>query len=115
MKNLLKNKTAREIMAFSLLPFGMSTIYGIMSTALNLYLTDVLGLSLAMTGIVLSATKVWDAINDPIMGMIVDKTHTKMGKCRPYIFWMSFPVIIVTALLFAPVNFSQKATLYMLL
>lgn len=108
MKNLLKNKTAREIMAFSLLPFGMSTIYGIMSTALNLYLTDVLGLSLAMTGIVLSATKVWDAINDPIMGMIVDKTHTKMGKCRPYIFWMSFPVIIVTALLFAPVNFSQK-------
>ena len=92
MKNLLKNKTAREIMAFSLLPFGISTIYGIMSTALNLYLTDVLGLSLAMTGIVLSATKVWDAINDPIMGMIVDKTHTKMGKCRPYIFWMSFPL-----------------------
>lgn len=108
MKNVFKNKTTREIMAFSLLPFGMSTIYGIMSTALNLYLTDVLGLSLAMTGIVLSATKVWDAVNDPMMGMIVDKTHTKMGKCRPYIFWMSFPVIIVTALLFAPVNFSQN-------
>lgn len=108
MKNMLKNKTTREIIAFSLLPFGMSTIYGIMSTALNLYLTDVLGLSLAMTGIVLSATKIWDAINDPMMGMIVDKTHTKLGKCRPYIFWMSFPVIIVTALLFAPVNFSQK-------
>lgn len=108
MKNMLKNKTTREIIAFSLLPFGMSTIYGIMSTALNLYLTDVLGLSLAMTGIVLSVTKIWDAINDPMMGMIVDKTHTKLGKCRPYIFWMSFPVIIVTALLFAPVNFSQK-------
>lgn len=108
MKNMFKNKTTREIIAFSLLPFGMSTIYGIMSTALNLYLTDVLGLSLAMTGIVLSATKIWDAINDPMMGMIVDKTHTKLGKCRPYIFWMSFPVIIVTALLFAPVNFSQK-------
>ena len=42
------------------------------------------------------------------MGMIVDKTHTKMGKCRPYIFWMSFPVIIATALLFAPVDFGQK-------
>lgn len=77
MKNVFKNKTTREIMAFSLLPFGMSTIYGIMSTALNLYLTDVLGLPLAMTGIVLSATKVWDAVNDPMMGMIVDKTNTK--------------------------------------
>lgn len=107
-KNLLKDKTTREILAFSLLPFGMSTIYGIMSTALNLYFTDVLGLSLAMTSIVLSATRIWDAFNDPLMGMIVDKTHTKMGKCRPYVFWMSFPVIIVTALLFAPVGFGQK-------
>lgn len=107
-KNLLKDKTTREILAFSLLPFGMSTIYGIMATALNLYFTDVLGLSLAMTSIVLSATRIWDAFNDPLMGMIVDKTHTKMGKCRPYVFWMSFPVIIVTALLFAPVGFGQK-------
>lgn len=108
MNNILKNKTTKEILAFSLLPFGMSTIYGIMSTALNLYFTDVLGLSLAMTSIVLSVTKIWDAFNDPLMGMIVDKTHTKMGKCRPYVFWMSIPVILVTALLFAPVNFGQK-------
>lgn len=108
MANKLKNKSAREILAFSLLPFGMSTIYGIMGTALNLYFTDVLGLSLAMTSIVLSVTKVWDAVNDPIMGMIVDKTHTRLGKCRPYVFWMSFPVILVTALLFAPVDFGQN-------
>ena len=104
----MSKKAKKEIMAFSLLPFGMSTIYGIMSTALNLYLTDVLGLSLAMTGIVLSATKVWDAVNDPMMGMIVDRTHTRLGKCRPYVFWMSFPVVLVTALLFAPVSFGQN-------
>lgn len=104
----LKNSSIKEILAFSLLPFGMSNIFAIMSTALNLYFTDVLGLTLGMTSIVLSATKVWDAINDPMMGLIVDKTHTKWGKCRPFIFWMSFPVVIVTALLFAPVNFGQK-------
>lgn len=103
-----KDKSMREILSFSLLPFGMSTIYGIMGTALNLYFTDVLGLSLAMTSIVLSATKVWDAINDPMMGMIVDKTHTKFGKCRPYVIWMSLPVILVTALMFAPVSFGQN-------
>lgn len=104
----LKDKTTKEILAFSLVPFGTSTIYGIMGTALNLYFTDVLGLSLAMTSIILSATRIWDAVNDPLMGMIVDKTHTKMGKCRPYILWMTVPVIIATALLFAPVNFGQK-------
>lgn len=108
MKISLKDKTTKEIIMFSLLPFGTSTLYTLIGTALNMYFTDVLGLSLAMTSIVLSATKVWDAINDPIMGMIVDKTHTKWGKCRPYILWMSGPVIIVTALLFAPVNFGQK-------
>lgn len=104
----LKNKTVKEILAFSLLPFGMSTIYSLTSTALNMYFTDVLGLSLAMTSIVLTVTKIWDAVNDPLMGMIVDKTHTKMGKCRPYVFWMSGPVIVVTALLFAPVDFGQR-------
>ena len=108
MKINLKDKTTKEILAFSLVPFGTSTIYGIMATALNLYFTDVLGLSLAMTSIILSATKIWDAVNDPMMGMIVDKTHTKMGKCRPYILWMTVPVVLATALLFAPVNFGQK-------
>ena len=108
MKINLKDKTTKEILAFSLMPFGMSMLYTLIGTALNMYFTDVLGLSLAMTSIILSATKVWDAINDPLMGMIVDKTHTKLGKCRPYIFWMSGPVIIVTALLFAPVSFGQK-------
>lgn len=108
MKSSLDKRTAREMLAFSLVPFGTSTIYGIMATALNLYFTDVLGLSLTMTSIILSATKIWDAVNDPLMGMIVDKTHTKMGKCRPYILWMTGPVILATALLFAPVNFGQK-------
>lgn len=58
----LKDKTTKEILAFSLIPFGTSTIYGIMATALNLYFTDVLGLSLAMTSIILSATRIWDAV-----------------------------------------------------
>ena len=87
----LKNSTAKEIIAFSLLPFGLLTIQTLINTALNLYLTDVLGLTLAMTSVVLSATKIWDAVNDPMMGMIVDKTRTKKGKCRPYILWMVVP------------------------
>ena len=73
MKINLKDKNTKEILMFSLLPFGTSTLYTLIGTALNMYFTDVLGLSLAMTSIVLSATKIWDAINDPLMGMIVDK------------------------------------------
>ena len=67
MKINLKDKNTKEILMFSLLPFGTSTLYTLIGTALNMYFTDVLGLSLAMTSIVLSATKIWDAINDPLI------------------------------------------------
>ena len=107
MKKLFKSKSTKEIIAFSLLPFGISTVYSIVGTALNMYFTDVLGLSLSMTGIMLAVTKVWDAVNDPLMGMLVDKTNTRWGKCRPYVFWMSGPMILVTAMLFAPIDFGQ--------
>lgn len=85
-KKNLRDHTTREIIAFSLLPFGLLTIQTLINTALNMYLTDVLGLTLAMTGVVLSATKVWDAVNDPMMGLIVDRTRTKRGKCQAPIF-----------------------------
>ena len=104
----LKNATTKEIIFFSLIPFGLLTIQTLIGTALNLYLTDVLGLSLALTSIILSGTKVWDAVNDPIMGMIVDKTRTKWGKCRPYLLWMAIPACLATSFLFFPVNFGEK-------
>ena len=107
-KKNLRDHTTREIIAFSLLPFGLLTIQTLINTALNMYLTDVLGLTLAMTGVVLSATKVWDAVNDPMMGLIVDRTRTKRGKCRPYILWTVIPVVLTTSMLFFPVNFGQK-------
>ena len=107
-KKNLRDHTTREIIAFSLLPFGLLTIQTLINTALNMYLTDVLGLTLAMTGVVLSATKVWDAVNDPMMGLIVDRTRTKRGKCRPYILWTVIPVVLTTSMLFFPVHFGQK-------
>lgn len=101
----LKNATTREILMFSLLPFGLLTIQNVIGGALNIYFADILGLGLVATGMVLSITKIWDAINDPMMGMIVDKTRTRWGKCRPYVLWMTIPLMIALVLLFAPVDF----------
>lgn len=104
----LKNATTKEILMFSLLPFGLLTIQNVIGNALNVYFTDILGLGMVATGLVLSATKIWDAINDPMMGMIVDKTRTRWGKCRPYLLWMAVPLMVATALLFAPVDFANS-------
>lgn len=106
----LKNATTKEILMFSLLPFGLLTLQNVIGNALNVYFADVLGLGMVATGLVLSMTKIWDAVNDPMMGMIVDKTRTKWGKCRPYLLWMAVPLMVATALLFAPVDFIESGS-----
>ena len=95
----------KEMMSFCVAAMGQGMIYAMMSSYISDYYLNVLQLAPMFVLMLMLLARVWDAINDPLMGMIVDKTHTKMGKCRPYVFWMSFPVIIVTALLFAPVGF----------
>ena len=106
----IKNASMREMIAFSLLPFGLLTIVNLIGNALNVYFTDYLGIGMVGTGLVLSITKIWDAFNDPMMGMIVDKTRTRWGKCRPYLIWMVVPMMVGTVLLFAPVDFVNSGT-----
>ncbi len=56
-----------------------------MSTIMSFYFIDLIGISPLFIGIMMMAVRVWDAINDPIMGGIVSNTHTRMGKFRPWI------------------------------
>ncbi len=106
----LKNAGLKEILAFSLLPFGLLTVINVIGGALNVYLADSLGLGMVGAGLVLSITKIWDAVNDPMMGMIVDKTRTRWGKCRPYLVWMVIPMMVGLVLLFAPVDFVNSGS-----
>ena len=104
----IKRATSREILAFSLLPLGFFFIDCTVYTVINFYMTDVLKLSMGLVSIVLLGTKVWDAVNDPIMGQIVERTRTKWGKCRPYLLWIPAFFAVTTALLFLPVNFPES-------
>ncbi len=104
----IKRATNREILAFSLLPLGIFFIDCTVYTVINFYMTDVLKLSMGLVSIVLLGTKAWDAINDPIMGQIVERTRTKWGKCRPYLLWVPVPLAITTALLFLPIQFPES-------
>lgn len=111
-KGDLKNATAREILAFSLLPMGMFFISSTVYTVFNVYMTDVLKLSMTLASVVILGTKIWDAVNDPIMGVLVENTRTKWGKCRPYLIWMAVPLILATTFLFMPIQFSEKLNMF---
>lgn len=65
------------------------------------YYTDVFGIEAAAAGTMFLLTRLWDAINDPIMGLIADRTQTRWGKYRPYLLWMAVPYGIFGYLIFA--------------
>lgn len=96
--------------------------YGLGDTASNIffqfvnifllyYYTDVFGLSPAAVGTLFVVTRFWDAINDPLMGAVADRTNTRWGKYRPYMLWMAVPFGLFGYLAFANPDFSQTGKL----
>jgi len=80
--------------------------YGLGDTASNLYFqmviiyllffyTDVFGIPAAAAGTMLMVSRFWDAVNDPLMGIIADRTSTRWGKFRPYLVWVSLPIGVI--------------------
>lgn len=79
---------------------GLDLSYGMFYSYLNKYLTDVLKLSSAFLLVLTPIARIWDGINDPMMGTIVDNGKFKMGKYRPWILIGSLANAVILALLF---------------
>ena len=79
---------------------GLDLSYGMFYSFLAKYLTDVLNMKSSFLLILTPIARIWDGINDPMMGTIVDNTHTKMGKYRPWIFTGALLNAIVLVFLF---------------
>ena len=75
------------------------------------YYTDVFGISAAAVGTMFFVSKLWDAVNDPLMGAISDRTETRFGKFRPYLLWMAVPYGLMGFLMFAGPEFSDSGKL----
>jgi len=82
--------SAKEKLAFGMGSLGNNFIYGLMATYLMVFYTDYWQIAPALVGTIFFVGRIWDAANDPIMGMIVDNTHTRWGKFRPYLLFVPF-------------------------
>jgi GPH family glycoside/pentoside/hexuronide:cation symporter len=78
---------------------------------ITIFYTDVFGISAKAVGTMFLVTKIWDAVNDPMMGLIADRTKTRWGKFRPYIIWFTIPFGIVGILTFTTPNLSPGGKL----
>lgn len=76
---------AREKVSYGLGAVGKDMVYMLSATYILYYYQDILGVSAIAMGIILMAARVFDAFNDPIMGVLVAKTRTKWGKFRPWL------------------------------
>ncbi len=91
----------REKNIFALAGLGQNMAYGMMSSFLLTFYTDILFAdAIWIISVIMIIARVWDAVNDLLMGSIVDRTRTKWGKCRPYLLAAPVPIAIFTILIF---------------
>ena len=100
--------TKREKISYGLYFMGQNVFYGLVGY-MTTYFTDI-GITAALVAIVALITKVWDAINDPILGMIMDKVNFKKGKFLPWLRISVIAIPVATILLFIiPTGISMTA------
>ena len=92
----------RDYWLFSLARFASSAVTGLIQGYLLYFYTSCVGINAAAVGLMFLITKIFDGLNDPIMGAIVDKTRTRWGKMRPYLFFGAIPWGIITIAMFLP-------------
>lgn len=85
---------------------GRQFITAMISTYILVFMTDVFGIAAGAAGLIMTLATVWDAINDPILGGLADRTNTRWGTYRPYLLFVPLPLAIVATLLFAAPDLS---------
>ena len=98
--------TWREKIGYGIGAVGLDLSYGLFYSYLSYYLSSVLGLKEGFLLLLTPLARIWDGINDPIMGTIVDSTKTKMGKYRPWIVIGAVSNAVVLSLLFTSFGMS---------
>lgn len=87
--------------------FSLAVSYALVGS-ISFYATDVMGLNIGIIGILLLISKVFDGFTDLVMGAVIDKTHTRIGKARPWAIAV-VPYWIVCALMFSAPQMGQTA------
>ena len=98
--------TWREKLGYGVGAVGLDLSYGLFYSYLSYYLSSVLLLPEAFLLILTPLARIWDGINDPMMGSIVDSTKTKIGKYRPWLLIGAASNAIVLSLLFTSFGMS---------
>lgn len=111
---IVKDKLGfKEKLSYGLGDTANNLTFSMVTTYLLVFYTDVFGISAAAVGTLFLVARIWDAINDPLMGSIVDRfgKDNKNGRFRPYMKWAGIPVVIMAVFVFFTPDLSESGKL----
>lgn len=99
MADVIKNRLSEKI-GYGFGDMSSSMFWKIFSYYLPFFYSNIFGLTLAHAATLMLVTKIYDAFLDPVIGIVADRTHTRWGRYRPYLLWISVPFAIAGVLAF---------------
>jgi GPH family glycoside/pentoside/hexuronide:cation symporter len=101
----------KEKLGYGLGDTASNFFFQVFNIFLLYYYTDIFGIDPALIGVMFIVTKVVDAISDPLMGIVADRTNSRWGKFRPYLLWGAIPYGVLGYAMFANPELSQSGKL----
>ncbi|WP_111978896.1 glycoside-pentoside-hexuronide (GPH):cation symporter [Algibacillus agarilyticus] len=100
--------SVKEKIAYGLGDTASNIIFQTVMLFLTYFYTDIFGLAPAVVGTLFLVVRVFDAITDPLMGALTDRTKTRWGSFRPYILWLCVPFALISVLAFTTPDLSDS-------
>lgn len=85
----------KEKISYGVSDSGYNIIFTAIASFLMFYYTDVIGMDVAAVGTLFLIVRILDGISGPVIGVLIDKTNTKWGRCRPWFLWFAGPYVVI--------------------
>ncbi|MDR3188797.1 MAG: MFS transporter [Prevotellaceae bacterium] len=108
---MLMTISFKEKIGYGFGDMASSMFWKIFGMYLLFFYAKVFGISPAAAGTMFLLTRIWDAINDPLMGIIADRTRSRWGKYRPYLLWFAVPFALVGVVTFYTPDLGENGRL----
>ncbi len=100
--------SVKEKLGYSLGDTASHFVWDLVGFWLLIFYTDIYGLSPYLAGVIMFMGSIWDAVMDPVVGVISDRTNTRWGKFRPYLLFGAVPYAILAVMAFSTPDFGEK-------
>lgn len=92
----------KEVLGYSSIDFAMNLVFQCIALYISYFYTDIFGLKPGHVAIIFALSRIWDAINDPMMGTYCERHQPKKGKYWVYIRWGAIPFGLAAIMTYTP-------------